>query len=479
MAERMVRTGLLDSTLAATAVARVLRRLETEAKQSGRRLTRDLIARDVDISRSTVSAWFAGKQTPRPKQLESLAAVLSFHDDIKRMEYRRDLFQAAGVPLDRSNAQNPLVRARERSAEIVVGIATYDEVAIDQFFEDVVRAFGDFCGFLLNMKRVPFKELAESIASGDIDIGAGLWETPERLLSLRYVGMPIEMGMNALIFADAKEKLPQRDGLYDVEAISPIMNEGQATYRFAQHVLGIPKHKIVTCDYNIDAFASHFIRSFQEWKQSPIGPIPVLISDEAMCLKVHNRLLSGMVVAPDELLRRSGLPLLLMDGRREVGAHSSSLNSEDPDRLGGTQWGRNGKLIAAHPRYNLSLCVRRTENDEWFPYVEDAWRIFIRGNREFLASKYLDLCLGISGLVREAKHVLARAAEFMNRSEASILASKLGERWEAVACDWLFDNELRDFHDEQTWNNILKHVVGDESFPAELHGARGDPNANS
>lgn len=467
----MARRKALEDPRAAAKerVAEVLARFEASVKEAGVRLTRSMIAEDTQVAGSAVSAWFAGKQLPRPKQLEALAGVFSLNNDLRRMEYRKQLFDAAGIPLDLSGAREPLARARERSGAISIGVVAYDEVGIDQFFEDVVRAFGDFCGFLVNVKRVSFANLADAIANGDVDIGAGLWETPDRLLTLRYIGMPLEMGMNALTFAKAKEALPLRNGFYDVDAIEPIMNEGQATYRFAQHVLGIPKHRIVSCDYNVDAFASRLLRSFEDWQDARRPLIPVLVSDEAMCLKVHNRLLSDMVASSPKLLERMGLPLILMDGRRDPdGLLADPSNAADPYKPGCTQWGKAGNLIAAHPRYNISLCVKRAERDEWFSYVEDAWRIFIRGNREFLISKYTDLCLNLSVLVREAREVLERAAELAGLPEPSQLAGELGARWQAVVRDWLFDNELRDFHDEQTWKNILKHVKEEDLFPKEL-----------
>jgi len=414
-------------------VAMVLTRIEEEVKRSGRDLTRNMIAEQSGVAASAVSGWFAGKQLPRPKQMEAIAEVLSNGDVQKRREYRAAIFDAGNIPEHISGALDPLTRAREGVAEIVVGVVQYDDVAIDRFFEDVAVAFGNFCGFPVKVRRVPFEELTSDIASNQVHVGFGLWETPHRLLSLRFIGTPIEIGMTMLTFSKMASHLPSTGDYCDVTRVRPVMNEGQASYRVAQHVLGIGKRKIVTCDYNERAFAAELVRLCLEWRDRPSLDVPLVITDELMALKIHNFLMSEMIgSAPGLDCDILGVPTVLADRK----------------------WARDDRLAAAHPRYNLSICAKRAPNDEWFPYLEDAWRIFIRGNRDFLVEKYVELWNRLGVLVTDADEL-----------RKGVLGAAPGDQvvetqnpWDRMLEDWLFDNELRDFHDEQTWCKILALV---------------------
>lgn len=408
----------------ALAVKAVLEEIEAAVRaRADVSLTRAMIAKRVAVAPSAVSNWFQANQLPRAKQLQKLAKVLSLGDERTAFEYCQRLFQAAGVtpvPL------TPWERAQSGGAKI--GVVAYDP-SVDAFFHDVATAFGNFCGFHVDPLSVPFWELPEKIAAGEIDLGFGLWETPDRLLSLRFLATPIEMGMNMLGLSVATEQLNADAGQMDLAQLRPIMNERQATYRFAQHVYDLNTRSILSCEYDPASFHTKLIEASREWLRDPSSGIPVVITDELMCWKVFNSLLKEMSSSPDT--------------RKQLGG--PALLTESPDR----KWGRAGRLIAAHPRYNVSVCTKRVSDDPWFSFVEDAWRIFIRGNRGFLIEKYAELCSRLKDLLEET-HALTGGLKGP--------PSEAARCWAGVYWNWLFDHQLRDFHDEQTWQQITGAV---------------------
>jgi transcriptional regulator with XRE-family HTH domain len=426
----MADAGPLDPGEAKSRVRAVLEGMEAEARNAGYTVTRNLIADQSGVARSAVSAWFAGRQLPRKKQLDTLADVLSFGDEVRRQAYRQDLYAAAGINLPTPDA---LDRAREGGV-VTIGIVIYDKAAVDGFFENVVRSFGEFCGFMVRPTSYDFAKLGSAVAAGQVDLAAALWETPGRLLTMRFIRTPIQMGMNMLTFEAARRAIPTVGGLSDVLGISPIMNEGQASYRFAQHVLGIPKHRIVECDYDPNAFAAKLTAAYRRWSDEG-GPVPVMITDELMCLKVHNLLLDEILSPSGEIPPDAGLPRLMIV----------------PDEP--LIWGREGRLVASHPRYDLALCVKRMPNDEWYAYIQEAWRIFVRGNPDFLARKYSDLYGSLRVLADKAVQLLALAAERLPGSGEAAKAQ--GEAWEEVVHKWLFDEKHPEIPDGETWRPIL------------------------
>jgi len=423
----------------------VLADIEARAKGSGRRLTRDMIAEDAGVARGAVSGWFTGKQVPRRPQLDALATIFSFGDDRLRMENRRRLFEAADVPMDLSGPREPLARARQRAGEIIVGLVTYDKDGVDRFFKEVVSAFGDFCAVPATRREETFEQLAISIEAGDAHIGGGLWQTPERLLTLRFIATPIAVAANMLTFADARRAIRRRSDGWDVGVVAPIMNEGQAVYRFAQHVLKIPVHRITPCPYREDIFVDRLCEAYARWRQhpDPQAPVPVIVSDELMCVKIHNKLASRMIA--------DQIPLI---DRAEAGPPEMLLGRED------MTWTLNGKPIAAHPRYNISLCVKRVPNDEWYSYLEDAWRIFLRGNLDFIVEKYRRLADRLTHRVADAQMIREQLeSSIVWKCEEDRLDSELGRRrWRALLESWLFVNVATDFNYHQTWGEIIKQT---------------------
>lgn len=386
-------------------------------------LTRAMIAERVGVAPSAVSNWFQANQLPRVQQLEELAKVLGLGDERTAFEYRQRLFQAARVV---SPPLTPWERAQ--SGGVRIGVVAYD-ASVDAFFNDIATAFGNFCGFHVDPLSVPFWELPEKIAVGEIDLGFGLWETPDRLLSLRFLATPLEMGMSMLGLSVATGQLQSDAGLVDLAQLRPIMNERQATYRFAQHVYDLNTRSILPCEYDPASFRAKLLEASREWVRDPKSRIPVIITDELMCWKVFNGILKEMSSSPGTR-KQLGVPTLLI---------------ASPDRT----WGRDGRLVAAHPRYNVSVCTKRASDDPWFSFVEDAWRIFIRGNRGFLVEKYTELCLRLKGLLEET-HALTGGLDEQPSEEA--------RNWAGVYWNWLFDHQLRDFHDEQTWQQITGAV---------------------
>ncbi|HEV2818554.1 MAG TPA: hypothetical protein VGW40_15185 [Allosphingosinicella sp.] len=431
-----------------TAVSSALLRMEAEAKAAGFTLTRAMIAEGAGVAASAVSSWFQAKQLPRQKQLDTLATALSLGDDGRAAGYREQLYKAAGIKLP---PLEPLERA-QRGETISIGIVRYDDDAVDRFFEAVICAFGAFCGFRTDPKPINFAELTTALASGEVDLAAGLWETPGRLRDLRFIGTPVEMGMNLLTFEKAERGIPVKSGRFDVEAIEPIMNDGQAVYGFAQHVLGIPKHRIALQPYGPDSFGRELLQRCKEWASGERKHIPVVVSDELMLLKVHNWLVSEMLADEPDSLRQLGLPHLIA--------------GESAPR-----WERAGSLIAIHPRYNLALAVKRVMNDTWHPYLEDAWRIFVRGNREFLADQYRELCERLSRILSETEEVLEKASTVVNGAQINRI-----DAWRRVVRAWLFDAGLRDYHEEQSWRRIWDRIKSVPDFPDELREKKGPKN---
>jgi len=399
--------------------------MEKALREQGVVLTRAEIARRVGKAPSAVSNWFKwpNGQMPREAQLASLAQVLSL-DERTALDYRERLFQAAGIdepPL------TPWERAK-KGQQIRIAVVEYDP-AVDGFFMQVASAFGQFCGFLASPQIVKFDGLTQEIDKGKFDLAFGLWETPKRLLSLRFLATPIEMGMNMLGLGATVGHIEVHSGLAELRQMRPIMNEGQASYRLAMDVLGFDERRIVSCDYAPTEFQKKLLEGFDEWHRDKSAGIPVLITDELMCWKVYNGILNQISASPEKR-EKLGLPVLWL---------------ADADR----RWARDGKLVAAHPRYNVSVCTKRAPTDPWFDFIEDAWRIFIRGNRGFLTDKYAELFLKLKRHLDETDDLTACPGG---------KPSKEAKRWAAVYADWLFDHQLRDFHDEQTWKTITDPI---------------------
>lgn len=357
-----------------------LEKIMEEIAESGRKLTREMIAMDAGVARSAVYAWFAGKSVPRQQQVGSLAKLFSDGNDAIERRYLRSLLEAAEMPV---KPLSPLEGAQDGSRETVIGVVIYDDDGVDQFFEEIMQAFAGFVAFPNVIKRIHFSDLESDIACGRVDIGIGLWETPDRLLALRFLGTPIVIGMGMVSFADAKDSIPTNGNMLDIGAVRLVMNTGQASYKFGQFVLGVPPHRIDECSYDAGSFVRALRAAYQTWKSDISQPPPFVLTDELMCLKIYEILLSEYAVDKSSV-----------SSRPELLTNDSSAS-----------WARDRRLIAAYPRYNVSLCTKRVRNDEWHIFVEDAWRIFLRGNTTFLSEKYKDIYNHLSSKIGNINNI--------------------------------------------------------------------------
>jgi len=433
-AERRPRESARNPT---SDLAKALRALEGEAKRRGYPVTREILADELEVARSAVSAWFAGA-TPRAKHLEGLANYFAFGDDKLRSRYRSDLFAAAGVAIDRSNARDPMVRARERSGVINIAVSTFDEY-FPRFFQNVIGAFGRFCAFRLEITPVPFSMLPAKLADGTYDIGAGLFVTPDRLQTLKFIDTPITLALNAVCFANMRTRLELPDGFLNLDAIQPIMNEGQAGYQYAQHVLEISHLDIDKRDYNAEVFADTLLDCGEQWLKDNTKPVGVVITDELMCLRLHRELMRRMrgssIVAA--LISKLGPPILLMD---------------EPN-----QWRRqSGSRVATHPKFCVSLCVKRDAEPDWYQYIEDAWKIFLIGNIEFLQCEYTDLHQNLHRYITDLEKAVGDTSALHWQGAARNTNSKkvLVDDWSKLVDSWLYDTPSVKNHLADPWDKI-------------------------
>ena len=334
-----------------------LAKLIEEAKAQGRRHTHAALARRADVARSAVYPWLSGERRPQPPQIDAIADYFSFGRVDERARIRAQLFDSVEETPDLSPAFNdPLTRALEGSGPIRVGFVEYDQPGIGKFVRDLLFAFLDFLDIEYVPSTVGFGEVTQMLEAGDLDLGCGHWLTPARLRSLRSISLPVAIGMNGLAYAPALQKLKHQDGAQSASEMTAVMHRLQGPYPVARRVLGIPQARIVDCYYDAKDFVRVYNEVFAEWKRDHAKPIPVILTDEVMCREIYKEVVSN----------HSNMPVLLWTSRKE----SADLY-------------RDGRLLAAHPRYNMAVSVRRDRDTEWFSFLEDSWRIFLRGNVEF------------------------------------------------------------------------------------------------
>jgi hypothetical protein len=195
-------------------------------------------------------------------------------------------------------------------------------------------------------------------------------------------------------------------------------------------VLRLPEARIVNVAYDVQEFVRAFNELFVAWREDPSKPLPVVLTDEVMCRNVYKELVGNH--------QAMGKPCLLWcDAER---SNESGLNADHNRSL---DLHFDGRLLAAHPRYNLAYCVRREGGDEWFAFLEDAWHIFLRGNIEFVRR----LCEELE------RHFEGRI------NELAPLAEGAGEIWRNRKEKWLpTGHDLIDLHNLKIWRTILDNL---------------------
>jgi transcriptional regulator with XRE-family HTH domain len=402
----------------------------TEAKAKGLPHSNDRLAKFVGVGRSAVYAWMSGDQRPRPKQLDKIAEYFSNGFDPETPKLREQLYKTAGYPLERSAAHtDPLKRAIELTGPIRVGFVKFDDSGIGRFERDLFAAFLDFCGFAYQSVDVEFADVRERIVTGGLDLAVGHLQTPDRLRAMRYVALPISIGINGISYDVVEAELHSIDKAHRVSRMVAVMNNGQASYGVARSVLRLPEARIVNVAYDVHEFVRAFNELFVAWNDDSSKPLPVVVTDEVMCRNVYKELVGNH--------QAIGKPSLLWCDR---GANASGESSDVAESL---DLHFDGRLLAAHPRYNLAYCVRREGGDEWFAFLEDAWHIFLRGNIEFVRR----LCENLE-------------AHFDEKiSELALLAGEADAIWRNRKEKWLpGKDQIIDLHNLEIWRVILENL---------------------
>lgn len=402
-----------------------------DAKAKGLPHSNERLAAHVGVRRSAVYAWLSGDQRPRPKQLDKIADYFSNGYDPETPRFRKQLYEKAGYPLAKSAAHaDPLRRAIELTGPIRVGFVKFDEPGIGKFERDLFSAFLDFCRFAYQSVDVEFGDVRERIVTGELDLAVGHLQTPDRLRAMRYVALPISIGMNGISYSDVEAKLHSLDKAHRVSKMIAVMNNQQASYGVARSVLRLPEARIVNVQYDVQEFVRAFNELFIAWKNDPEKPLPVVLTDEVMCRNVYKEIIGNH--------QAMGKPCLLWCDRG-----GDDENIEDTDSSKSLDLYLDGRLLAAHPRYNLAYCVRREGGDDWFAFLEDAWHIFLRGNVEFVRR----LCKKLEGHFDDRIGELAPLAE-----EADAI-------WRNRKEKWLPDRKkLIDLHNLEIWQLILDNL---------------------
>jgi transcriptional regulator with XRE-family HTH domain len=400
---------------AAPAFAGALREIEAEAKARGLHFTRSQVAEKVGIAKSAVSGWFGGSQIPRHKSLEGLAEFFAAGNDPLKAQYRIKLETALGITSSPASSVPPLLRALEQSAPIRIGVVKYD--AFSGFFKNILEAFAKYSAFKPDIVDIDLPKLSDAIASGEIDIGAAIFATPDRVKRLKFLDTPLKVSVNALTFQVGRKEIQDvrkagdlmpkiiGEGAAARPAIAPIVNRGEVGETYAKHKLGYQTMR--TSDYGDEYFSNKLLADFQAWLSDRSGPVPIVIVDELQCLMVLKNLVGKLAnLAPSELEKYGPPELLLGDPLDQ------------------------GRAIF-NPAYHLSICVGRNDQ-KWLDYVKEAWEIFASSNIEFLAGEYVKL---YEALMEPSHYALATLNENAIKFEA-YTSSKTGGLAEQVEAIW-------------------------------------------
>ncbi|MGH9425413.1 MAG: hypothetical protein ACRD2L_03785, partial [Terriglobia bacterium] len=138
--------------------------------------------------------------------------------------------------------------------------------------------------------------------------------------------------------------------------------------------------------------------------------------------------------APDNL----GFPFLLFEDERPAD-HASNLSK-----------------LRFYPSYSLSLAVPR-DDCEWFEYLQDAWKLFLTSNLEYVAVQY---ALLHENLINGIDKIMSRLSEMIlvndADQEATSFVSGYYQHWVNRVPIWL---RLRDISsDMEDYNDTLNRV---------------------
>jgi transcriptional regulator with XRE-family HTH domain len=417
---------------------KLLAELAEQAKKQGRHHTNEVLAERLGVARSAVYAWLSGARRPRPAQIDAIAEYFASANPEARPRLRAQLYDAVSdSPASAANS-DPLQRAVEGSGPIRVGFVEFDPDGIDKFVKDLLLAFLDFLNVDYYYPRtgVKFADLTDQMLAGEFDIGVGHWQTPARLTKLRYIALPIGIGMNGIAYQSAREALVALDAARRIGRLVAVMHKGQAAYPMAQSVLRLPDEQIQPCDYAATEFVRIYNTLFDTWQEDRSKPIPIVLTDEVMCREIYAEMT-----------------------RRHKGKDAPTLLWYDDNAIDLTD--KDNRLLAAHPRYNVAFCVRRERDTDWYNFLEDSWRIFLRGNREFAGR----LCSELE------KHFSEKIEELAS------IDSHARSVWQGRCSRWMPEkDDLIDLHGVQIWRRI--HAERREKIAASSSRS-GGRNGNS
>jgi hypothetical protein len=454
------------------AVAAVLAELEQAAFARVGRIQRQDVARELQVAKSAVSAWFAARQVPRDRYLDGLAKVYSGGSRPLYEQYREQLSRAAQTEAPSGQAMmvgqqrlNAIERMRAPGGSLNIGIVRFSHFS--SFFEDVLETFAKYCSVVPFLQEIPIDNTIDVIENGDVDIAAAFFATPDRAIRLRFIPTPLKVGVNAITFGIFARAVNRGDFSLNKEStalpIVPIANPKEVGDLYARYFLGY-RHEIIPSSYSVDGFTDALLKEFSLWMQDQEQPLPVVFVDELMALQIHQELLNRLIKrheCPDNIsIRTVGVPILLM---------GNSLLFE------------HGSAPELHPNYNVSMCVAR-QSPELFEFLTEAWSIFLRSNINYMISRYCRLYNDMIGITTAIETLILRGryqadvmaqwdngimAELCGKAKDGMLRSLVVDSWADLIARWMrlekgdpSASNLRSRY-EYPWSTILEQAAED------------------
>jgi hypothetical protein len=454
------------------AVAAVLAEIEQAAFARVGRIQRQDVARQLQVAKSAVSAWFAARQVPRDRYLDGLAKVYAGGSRTLYEQYREQLLRAAQTEAPSGQAMmvgqqrlNAIERMRTPGGSLNIAIVRFSHFS--SFFVDVLDTFAKYCSVVPFLQEISFDNTIDLIDNGDVDVGAAFCATPDRAIRLRFIPTPIKVGVNAITFAIFARTANRGDfslkkGRSTALPIVPIANPKEVGDLYARYFLGY-RHEIIPSAYSVESFTDALLNEFSLWMQNQEQPLPVIFVDELMALQIHQELLNRLIKrheCPDNIsIRTVGVPILLM---------------------GNSPLFEHGSAAEFYPNYNVSMCVAR-QSPELFEFLTEAWSIFLRSNINYMINRYRILYNDMIGITTAIETLVLRGryqadvmaqwdngimAELCGKAKDGMLRWLLVDSWADLIARWMRlekddpSSNLRSRY-EYPWSSILEQAAKD------------------
>ncbi len=331
-------------------------------------------------SPSALHSWLRGERLPKNKNIETLVNFFrEGGDERKRLENEIKLAVAAKPDQALPDPLESLVNGMRK---LTVGIIEYEPFSgkDSDFFNYVFDRFVAFAN--LSERRVfpdivNLDEAQQRLIDGTLDVAIGVLRTPDRALRMRFFKSPIRIPVNAVMLKSGRERASLeevRDALSKKiketkpdRTIYPIINEKEVGGLHVKNYLNIERNTYRAVKYEVESYADALVELNEQRSPSGGGPVPVVVADELMCLRVIEHLDTGMASSPRK--------------RNQEGQPDLVFNVEDNYQQDKGAW---------MPRYRLGFAVNRSHR-KWIEYLEEAFEIFLDSNAELVAGRYDEL----------------------------------------------------------------------------------------